>query len=272
MSVYEKHIMIEPRLPFIFHDHHRDGNYRAGVANWHENIELLCFTEGNATVTCNELRLVVHSGDVVILNANCIHDILPHNSVHFYCLIIDRSFCLSNHFDTNLLRFQPLANDRVLFDLICNVAAEYKNKDTPYRIQAIRAGTLAVLTFILRHYATEEEKPYADTRLLSSVKLALGYISSECHRPLTLDMIAKESGLSKFYLAREFHRLTGKTVVDYIHICRCEKAKQMLAEKERTIEEIAHACGFSNFSYFTKTFTRIVGTRPSAYRARFREQ
>lgn len=268
MSVYEKHIMSEPRLPFIFHSYNRQKRgITAGVGNWHENLELLCFTKGSATVTSNELRIEVNAGDIAVINPNCLHDIFAHEETHFYCLIVDRSFCLANHFDTNLITFAPKLTDSDIYALICEIAEEYTGKDRPYSVQTIRADVLKTLSLLCRRYSEPITKPQTDTHLLSSIKLAMGFISNEYQKPITLDMIAEKSGLSKYYLAREFHRITGYTIVSFINQVRCEKAKLLLAEKEQTIESIANICGYSNFSYFTRTFTSVVGMRPSEYRA-----
>ena len=264
MNVYEKHIMSEPRLPFIFHSYRYTPGWASG-RNWHENLELLCFTEGSGTVTSNDLRISVKAGDVAVINPNCIHDIKAAENVHYYCLIIDRSFCLANHFDTNLLSFTPKVSSGKLYSIICDIATEFQNTEAPYRIQAIRSLVLAAMTLLLRDHSTATDKPEGDSRILSSVKLALGYISSEYRKPLTLDDIANAAGLSKYYLAREFRRITGKTPVGYLCEVRCEKAKSLLAEGNMSVTAVAHACGFSNLSYFTKTFKKATGVLPSEY-------
>ena len=202
---------------------------------------------------------------IAVINTHCLHEIFAHEDTHFYCLIVDRSFCLANHFDTDLITFLPKINDEEIYSLILNIAKEYEEKDTPYAAQSIRADALKALSLLCRRYSESTAKPHADTRLLSSIKLAIGFITSEFHKPLTLDSIAKKAGLSKYYLAREFRRITGYTIVSYINLVRCENAKRLLSEEYSTVEAVAHACGFSNFSYFTRTFKKNVGWLPSEY-------
>ena len=45
-----------------------------------------------------------------------------------------------------------------------------------------------------------------------------------------------------------------------------EKAKQMLRENTLTIAQIADALAFDTPNYFTKTFKKITGSTPSAYK------
>ena len=270
MSVYEKHIMSEPRLPFIFHSYNRQKRgVLAEVGNWHENIEPHCFTKGSATVTSNELRIEVTAGDKAVINPNCLHEIFAHEDTHFYCLIVDRSYCLANHIDTNLITFLPKVTDVGIYSLICDIANEYAQKDRPYAVQNIRADVLKVMALLCRGYSEPIAKPQRDSNLLSAIKLAIGYISNECQSELSLDTVAEKAGLSKYYLAREFHRITGYTIVNYVNVARCEKAKQLLSENGVSIESIARSCGFQNASYFTKTFKKHIGILPSEYREKF---
>lgn len=270
MDVYEKHIIKEPSLPFIFQDrrHARVKGDTPGYRNWHENVEILCFVSGTATIISNEQHFEVAPGDIAVINANCVHGIVVHEKLHYYCLIVDRSFCLSNHFDTNLLSFTPHIHDTALYTLMEETAAIYADADMPCRVQMIRANALKIMAILCSKYSTASDRPHTDTHLLSCVKRALGYIHTACQSKLTLDLIAGKVGLSKYYLAREFRRITGNTVVEFIKLARCERAKQLLTETEMSIESIAHACGFANFSYFTRTFSAITGMRPSQYRAK----
>ena len=126
-----------------------------------------------------------------------------------------------------------------------------------------------ILTLLCTKYSLKDRSVTAKNHLLSAIKHALGYIYSESHRTLTLDEIASAAGLSKYYLAHEFKKLTGHTVIDYLNGVRCEKAAALLAEKNSTVECIAGECGFSNTSYFIKTFKNIYGISPGQYKNRF---
>ena len=270
MNSYEKHLMSDPRLPFIFHHYIFSENWsHSGGGNWHENVEILHFVNGNATVTYNANRFEVGRGDTVIVNTNSLHDIITETSVEFYCLIVDRSFCLSNHFDTNDIAFKPIINDDRIKYLILSFAADFETKERPYAVQSMRATALGIMALLCKEYSQPSEANCAEVHLLSAIKLALGYIYSEIDKPLTLDEIASAAKLSKYYLAREFHRITGYTVVSYINRVRCDNAAKLLTETGKNIESIARSCGFSNISYFTRTFKKNIGMLPGEYRRTF---
>ncbi len=47
---------------------------------------------------------------------------------------------------------------------------------------------------------------------------------------------------------------------------RIQASKVMLKGSNRSLKQIAYACGFQNEYYFSKMFKSRVGTAPSSYR------
>jgi AraC-like DNA-binding protein len=271
MSKHERHILSDGRLPFILHDYRSQQGEGAAYSNWHENLELLYFLEGRAVVTSNDLHIDVAAGDIAVINANHIHALTAITPIRYIVLIVDRSFCLANHFDTNAVRFRPLLQDGEIAALFDRLTEEYGDEESAHRIPLIRARVLTILALLLSRYREEEGGSAYSSNLLASIKRALGYIHAEYRRPLTLGGLAATAGISKYYLAREFRRLTGMTVVGYLNSLRCEKAKPLLSEGSDSIEEVARAVGFSGATYFARVFKECVGSLPSEYRAAARQ-
>ena len=59
------------------------------------------------------------------------------------------------------------------------------------------------------------------------------------------------------------------TPMQYVLRVRINAASEALTTSDRTIAEIAVACGFYDQSYFTKQFRRQFGHTPTAYRERY---
>ncbi len=85
---------------------------------------------------------------------------------------------------------------------------------------------------------------------------------------LTIDDICKETAYSKAYLFRIFKAKTGKTIMAYYTELKIKQAKQLLRENELSVREISERLAFSTPDYFTKTFKRITGLTPLAYKKR----
>ena len=88
--------------------------------------------------------------------------------------------------------------------------------------------------------------------------------------PHDLAALAREAKVSIAYLCRLFKAYTGKTVVAYLVERRLQAATWKLREGDEKVLSIALACGFNDLAYFNRTFKRIVGKTPSAYRRKIR--
>jgi len=94
------------------------------------------------------------------------------------------------------------------------------------------------------------------------------WIDSRLSRPLKLDEVASEFGLSRSLLTREFRRHTGKSFVDYCNTRRVEQAAIRLASANASITSVALASGFANLSHFHRQFKDSYGETPAAFRRR----
>ena len=97
------------------------------------------------------------------------------------------------------------------------------------------------------------------------------YIEENLGGELTRSVLAGQVYLSEDYITRLFIRETGQTLPVYIARRRMEKAAKLLRESADPISKIAMEVGYSNFSYFSKTFRDYVGSTPNEYRAKYRK-
>jgi len=82
---------------------------------------------------------------------------------------------------------------------------------------------------------------------------------------LSIDMLAKEVGLSRQHLHRKLKALTDLTPSQFINSIRLKRAAQLLKQKSGSVGEIAFQTGFENLSYFTKKFKELFQVSPSEY-------
>lgn len=106
-----------------------------------------------------------------------------------------------------------------------------------------------------------------DERYYDVVEKAQEYVGTKYGDPeLNVEAIARQCGYSSYYFSRMFKELTGITPIDYLRQVRIEQAKQLLAERDMKIAEIASRTGYNNISNFYTNFKKIVGMTPTEYR------
>lgn len=84
---------------------------------------------------------------------------------------------------------------------------------------------------------------------------------------LSLGDVARRVNVSAGYFSMMFKRATGLNFVDYVARLRVEKAKNILQNPKFRISEVAYDVGFQSLSQFNRTFRRVVGESPRAWRA-----
>jgi len=100
----------------------------------------------------------------------------------------------------------------------------------------------------------------------SRVKQMLACIHSRYSENLNVEMIAESANICARECYRCFRQVLGTTPTLYLMHHRVNAAARMLIETDRSITEIAAACGFSSPSYFCKVFRDILGRPPREFR------
>lgn len=140
---------------------------------------------------------------------------------------------------------------------------------TPYRL----AKSIELLCDLLRTQSENALIPASPDGALSSadtqrVLTARRVIDERWSEKLTLDMIARASGLNRGKLTRGFREMFDCTVADAISGHRLSEARQMLLATDLPISSIGYRCGYLNNASFTRAFARHFGEAPTHYRAR----
>lgn len=82
----------------------------------------------------------------------------------------------------------------------------------------------------------------------------------------SLALLAEKVNISRYYLVHLFKTETGTTVIEYRNELKITKAKLMLINTNKTISEIALACGFCSAPYFAEVFAKSEKISPTDYR------
>jgi AraC-like DNA-binding protein len=85
-------------------------------------------------------------------------------------------------------------------------------------------------------------------------------------KDVSIAQLASECGVSSSHFARAFKRANGRPPYRWLLERRVESAQALLLNSQVSLDEIAKACGFSDQSHLARTFRRIVGTSPGAWR------
>jgi AraC-like DNA-binding protein len=85
-------------------------------------------------------------------------------------------------------------------------------------------------------------------------------------KPLDIPTLARIAYVSEAHFIRTFHATFGETPHRYLQRRRVERSMFLLRETDRSVTGICFDVGFTSLGTFSRTFRKIVGETPSAYR------
>ena len=128
-----------------------------------------------------------------------------------------------------------------------------------------------IFTYVLRELVERHrgaEAGWSQAVADPPVRQAVAAMHEDCAHPWTLEELAGHAGLSRTVLAERFREAMGDTPLAYLRTVRMQKAMRLLAETDRTLEQVAQQVGYQDAFSFSKVFKRSVGMAPREFRRR----
>lgn len=107
-------------------------------------------------------------------------------------------------------------------------------------------------------------------RIVCHISRSVAYMQEHLADPsIQMQRIAEESQISVVYFRKIFKKEYGQPPMQWLYAQRIQKAKELLAEQDMRVAEVARVCGYSDIYSFSGAFKRAVGVSPMEYRKRF---
>ena len=242
--------------------------------HYHNEFELLLATRGTLCVQMEEANYIILEGEGIFINSGRLHSISSHGEGEheFIAVVFDYTLLCSKQEAAFTRYFQPLIlgtlkiNEKLppnicqLINTICEVYEADSFGKELYMKQ------LLLNVFYLLMKDAESIKPEIETGKSLLVKEVLDYIKCNYTDPISLTHMAKQVHVSKEYLCRIFRTLSDSSPIEYLNRYRIHQSTFLLAQSNKSISEIAEACGFNHSSYYGKLFYIYMGCTPTEYR------
>lgn len=117
-------------------------------------------------------------------------------------------------------------------------------------------------------FMLQVQRARANASVSPTIQNICYYIQKHLTEPLSMEDLAKLTGYTEYYFSHKFQKETGFTVKEYILNEKISRAKLLLTDCSRSVQEISDTLGFCNRSYFSTCFVKKTGMSPSQYRSR----
>jgi AraC family transcriptional regulator len=108
--------------------------------------------------------------------------------------------------------------------------------------------------------------PIARSTALAQIIRMLKIMDASITSPARIKDMAAAAGLSPGRFSRAFLRSVGESPRGYLRRRRVELAQNLMVSTRMSLAEIALECGLCDQSHLTKSFRRVVGMSPGAWR------
>jgi len=253
--------------------------------HWHDHIEWIFVKEGQARIQIDADCQVLEQGELAFVNSRQLHAatvIAPDSKL--VCIVFNEALVRGSGLDiTENNYFQPYliqrqkwpgfirANEPEMGEIgaaFARLVLEFEQKRPGYEL-IVKAELLRIFGQYFR-YAQQSpalSRPSAPPQAYDFFGL-LQELRSRYRETITVEQAARMVNLSPNYFCRMFKRVTGKTLIEYVHLLRVREAERLLLESASPVAEIASQVGFSNITYFGRVFKKIRNATPSQIRSR----
>lgn len=252
--------------------------------HWHDELEALIVSEGNAIISAGKKRYIVKQGEGFFINAGLLHAVQigtsPVSRIHsvvFHPRLIGGS--IDSIFWQNYVH-QILANptlSHLYFDGSCpwhqnaiqNIQTAWHacaEEQPGYEFQ-VRFALSQLIFHLSTHHPIITKRPSEKAlRENERLKTMLHFIQEHYFEQLNIAMIASTAMISQSECLRCFRSMLGLSPIKYLKQFRIQKASEYLITTDDKIIDVGMNCGFQDVSYFIKSFRELKGCTPADYR------
>lgn len=244
-------------------------------AHLHRQVELIIVLDGELTITVNQIDYTLPSAAGIIIFPNQLHSLRTQDGSQVMMCIFDGDYCHtyqkyfqgSTPVDPVFLLDELSPHSQVAIDGLMALAEDCScTEPVPDFTQALAEGYVTLLlASIFNRLELTQENTSADLELVQKLLL---YIDNNYKKNLSLELLAREFGVSRFGLSRLFSDKLHTTFPYYVNLKRLEHAKDLLSTTNLTVTQIALEAGFGSSRTFFREFREYFGVTPGDYRRR----
>lgn len=260
----------------FFITHNKDIYTKPILFHSHDFYEIYFFTDGSVKYYVENESYALKKGDVLIIPPGKLHRPVIENNAPYerYILFIYNSYLVKNcgingfvgrinsladEKKTHLVSFEGSEYDR-LRRLLDNTLESYLSEDELSEYVA-ESCIMLILDELKKAFSEVSCAEYDQSDIIRQV---IVYLNENFTSSPSLDKLAAEFFVSKYYLCHRFKEYTKTSVHNYILMKKINLAKDLL-KNGTTPQDVSEKCGFSTYSNFYKAFVERTGVSPSSY-------
>ena len=246
----------------------------------HDFSKIVILIDGDLTYYIEGKAYILKPWDILFVNKNEIHKPVVNPNKYYERIVIwlnpdfMAKYAQGNN---NLLKCFEVAiknNYNLLrlnmksIDIIKNLIQDIQNcnNSNEFGSEILKESLFVQLLVLMNRLFLNSDKnrDIEDIQYDKTIEGVLNYINSNLENDLSIDTIASEFFISKYYLMRKFKNQIGSSIHNYVVQKRLILARSLISEG-LSMSSVCSRCGFNDYSSFVRAFKKVYGVSPSNY-------
>ena len=246
----------------------------------HDFSKIVILIDGDLTYYIEGKAYILKPWDILFVNKNEIHKPVVNPNKYYERIVIwlnpdfMAKYAQGNN---NLLKCFEVAiknNYNLLrlnmksIDIIKNLIQDIQNcnNSNEFGSEILKESLFVQLMVLMNRLFLNSDKnrDIEDIQYDKTIEGVLNYINSNLENDLSIDTIASEFFISKYYLMRKFKNQIGSSIHNYVVQKRLILARSLISDG-LSMSSVCSRCGFNDYSIFVRAFKKVYGVSPSNY-------
>ena len=246
----------------------------------HDFSKIVILIDGDLTYYIEGKAYILKPWDILFVNKNEIHKPVVNPNKYYERIVIwlnpdfMAKYAQGNN---NLLKCFEVAiknNYNLLrlnmksIDIIKNLIQDIQNcnNSDEFGSEILKESLFVQLMVLMNRLFLNSDKnrDIEDIQYDKTIEGVLNYINSNLENDLSIDTIASEFFISKYYLMRKFKNQIGSSIHNYVVQKRLILARSLISDG-LSMSSVCSRCGFNDYSSFVRAFKKVYGVSPSNY-------
>ena len=246
----------------------------------HDFSKIVILIDGDLTYYIEGKAYLLKPWDILFVNKNEIHKPVVNPNKYYERIVIwlnpdfmakyaqgnnDLLKCfevaIKNNY--NLLRLN-MKSIEIIKNLIQDI--QNCNNSNEFGSEILKESLFVQLMVLMNRLFLNSDKnrDIEDIQYDKTIEGVLNYINSNLENDLSIDTIASEFFISKYYLMRKFKNQIGSSIHNYVVQKRLILARSLISDG-LSMSSVCSRCGFNDYSSFVRAFKKVYGVSPSNY-------
>ncbi len=244
--------------------------------HWHKELEIIRVVSGSLELYVNNVQYTLTDGDTAFVNCKHLHRGEPRNC-KYECIVCDLAMMVKRSSEVYSSYINPIImgdftvepivkNDTSkLYHSINNLFDILENVPKFYELSTM-SELFSIFEQLYKRNMIKQTNPSKKTFSQANMIADLvSWIDENHSEHITLELLAKKSGLTPNYLCRIFKEYTSKTPIEYVNSVRIDNICHDIKWGQKSITEAAIDNGYNDISYFCKVFKKHKGVPAKKY-------